>query len=164
MTERPVLLSTRDFATVLAGLRLRQEEGEGRDPNAVAPEIDDIASDGGEIAPLDADEIDALCERLNFVDDDRAAADALRWVAAWFARRGGAFDRVNEALLDTMADELTPWRIRSTTEVESPADGGGPLAWHSDDGWVGTGDGERFTQHERDGGATLPIGGRWEIA
>jgi hypothetical protein len=59
-----VKLNEREHATVLAALRLWQ----ARRPDDADERWDalhDIAENGGEIEPLDADEIDALCERIN---------------------------------------------------------------------------------------------------
>lgn len=52
-------LDSRENSTVLAALRWWQA--------SVCPSWDamEIASDGGNIEPLTADEIDALCERIN---------------------------------------------------------------------------------------------------
>lgn len=52
-------MDLRELGTVLAALRFWQNGG--RHVN----DIYDIASDGGTLQPLDAVEIDALCERLN---------------------------------------------------------------------------------------------------
>ncbi len=59
-------LDARELATVLAALRYwaRHQAGSvGKSPNPL-PE-DDIASDGGTLEPMRADEIEKLCERLN---------------------------------------------------------------------------------------------------
>lgn len=53
-------LDKAELATVLAALRYWQRVG----LKQIEPE-DDIATDGGKFHPLDADAIDALCERLN---------------------------------------------------------------------------------------------------
>jgi hypothetical protein len=58
------LLDNREHATALAALRLWQRSAlETGD----APMISewDVATSGGEITPLDADEVDALCEGFN---------------------------------------------------------------------------------------------------
>jgi hypothetical protein len=52
-------MDLREIGTVLAALRFWQNGGRHVD------EIYDIASDGGTFTPLDAVEIDALCQRLN---------------------------------------------------------------------------------------------------
>ncbi len=57
-------LNTREFATVLAGLRLLQA-------TATPPEaIQQIASNIGAVTPLNADEIDELCGWLNSQECD----------------------------------------------------------------------------------------------
>ena len=52
-------VTPREFATVLAALRLWQEQ------DAPPARQYDIATDCGEFEPLGNDEINALCERLN---------------------------------------------------------------------------------------------------
>ena len=57
-------MGEREHSTVLAALRLYQElshDGKGVSDSA----IDDIASNSGKLEPLNAEEIDHLCERLN---------------------------------------------------------------------------------------------------
>lgn len=55
---------TRELATILAALRYWQREGASGNSVDTEPEHD-ILTDGGEIEPLTAEEIDALCERIN---------------------------------------------------------------------------------------------------
>ena len=57
----PAPLDARELGTVLAALRYWQREGLMNGGHE-----QDIATNGGEVEPLNADEIDALCERLNF--------------------------------------------------------------------------------------------------
>lgn len=59
-TERAI---DRECATILAALRFWQRH-EGH-INRVGSCEEDIATDGGRWEPLDAESIDALCERLN---------------------------------------------------------------------------------------------------
>lgn len=59
-TNPPPLLDARELGAVLAGLRTWQAMSDGA-PDGIA----DIADGCGEFEPLDADEIDALCERIN---------------------------------------------------------------------------------------------------
>ena len=99
-------LDSRELGTVLAALRYWQRQG---CPDG--PELREIASDN-DMKPLDLEEIDALCERLNLgqhrqpatkaqieaaraeyqsddvnIDDDAATSDAVddggTWVQAW---------------------------------------------------------------------------------
>ena len=62
----PVKLNDRELAAVLAGLRFWQREG--MEYAGLLPE-QDIADDCGKLTPLNAQEIDALCERLNTEED-----------------------------------------------------------------------------------------------
>jgi len=58
-------LSDREFAAILAGLRLLQLELEsGRSINLLQ-KVWDVLTDAGEVEPLDVEEIDSLCENLN---------------------------------------------------------------------------------------------------
>jgi len=50
----------RELAAILTGLRMLQEQ-------TCPAHLEDIATDGGRFPPLTADEIDALCERLNVI-------------------------------------------------------------------------------------------------
>jgi hypothetical protein len=72
--ERPgILLDGRELATVLAALRYWQRtrpQGTtntlyGKDLSDAAPMEGEVATDGGSLKPLAANEIDSLCERLN---------------------------------------------------------------------------------------------------
>lgn len=72
--ERPgIFLDGRELATVLAALRYWQRtrpQGTtntlyGKDLSDAALMEGDIATDGGSLKPLAANEIDSLCERLN---------------------------------------------------------------------------------------------------
>jgi hypothetical protein len=57
-----IRLTDRELATVLASLRALQNVQQHEPP---APEIAEIASNGGKLDPLTDGEVDALCERLN---------------------------------------------------------------------------------------------------
>lgn len=57
-------LNPRELGTVLAALRYWQRMGLA---SSFCPE-DDIATGAGNLDPLDADEIDELCERINVKD------------------------------------------------------------------------------------------------
>lgn len=58
----PVLVNEREIGTLLAALRYWQSRQTGRSAGAM---LDDIASNGGDFAPLNENEIDDLCERIN---------------------------------------------------------------------------------------------------
>lgn len=58
----------RELATILAALRYWQRDGLSSDEHgdlATPGPENDIATDGGTHEPLDLDEIDELCERIN---------------------------------------------------------------------------------------------------
>jgi hypothetical protein len=63
LAETGIQLGERELAAVLAGLRLVQAEmGRGE---FLPQGVHSIFDDDGTITPLDTDEIDALCERIN---------------------------------------------------------------------------------------------------
>ena len=66
-------LTDEQHATVLAALRFYQREGMG-DPACRSEEIDDLATNGGEVTALDVVGISDLCEQLNCRDTDFSAA------------------------------------------------------------------------------------------
>ena len=53
-----------EFHTILAALRYYQAQGQ-TDPDLRSQAIDDVATNGGQVSALDAQGIDALCERIN---------------------------------------------------------------------------------------------------
>ena len=53
------ILTREEIATMLAALRYWQNH---RPSN---PELHEIATDGGTLAPLDSSDIDALCNKIN---------------------------------------------------------------------------------------------------
>lgn len=57
-------VSAREFHTVLAALRYYQAQGQG-EPGNRSQEIEDLASNLGQVQPLTKEEIDRLCERMN---------------------------------------------------------------------------------------------------
>jgi hypothetical protein len=57
-----ISLDDRELATVLAALRNWCSD---TIDSAISLAIDDIATNGGTLTPLDAEEINSLCERLN---------------------------------------------------------------------------------------------------
>lgn len=61
-TKTTVVLDDREHATVLAALRYYQRK---MDDPSVMGEIGCTATNGGNVIPLTAEEVDALCERIN---------------------------------------------------------------------------------------------------
>lgn len=55
----PANLDRAELATILAALRLLQSMSQ------LPASLNEIMTDGGALAPLSLDQIDALCERLN---------------------------------------------------------------------------------------------------
>ena len=62
-------VDNRELATILAALRYYQRTGvclDARNGDLIIPEEErDVATDGGTLEPLDENEIDELCERVN---------------------------------------------------------------------------------------------------
>lgn len=56
-------LTDRETSTVLAALRYWQLRQTGKAP---VSDFDDLASNGGALVPLDPQEVDQLCEKINF--------------------------------------------------------------------------------------------------
>lgn len=56
-------LTEREVATMLAALRYWQLRQTGEAPDN---DYDDIASDGGKLSPLPPEEVDELCEKINW--------------------------------------------------------------------------------------------------
>jgi len=61
----PLLITKRELATILTGLRLYQAENLQGTDGAADEATREIATDAGLFEPLSSDEIDELCERLN---------------------------------------------------------------------------------------------------
>lgn len=57
-------MNSRELATVLAALRTYQKML-GMNGDMPDNDVKDVATDGGTIEPMNVDEIDELCERLN---------------------------------------------------------------------------------------------------
>ncbi len=58
-------VDARELATILAALRFHQDENLRAGPDIPDRAINDIATDGGSLKPLDFKEVDRLCERIN---------------------------------------------------------------------------------------------------
>ena len=80
--DRLLDLDGRELATVLAALRYYQCENL-QDDGAVADQAaGDIASDGDRLKPLTCEEVDGLCERLNYQPALPATPKALQVILA----------------------------------------------------------------------------------
>lgn len=105
------MLTNRELATVLAALRYWQEDCQCN-PDHRRDEIDDIATNGGELAALDDAEVDALCERLGAPEQAPMTDGRQPWrvdqnedTGAVFLKRYGGqivaeFDRTPTTLAD----------------------------------------------------------------
>lgn len=61
-------VTRREFHTIMAALRFWQVEAIDIDSNTIeSPNYQKVASNNGLCEPLDFEEVDALCERINFV-------------------------------------------------------------------------------------------------
>jgi hypothetical protein len=63
--SKPLLVSRRELATILAALRCYQARNLQHERDITDTMIREIATDAGELDPLDSSEVDELCERLN---------------------------------------------------------------------------------------------------
>lgn len=71
-----LLVDDRELAAILAALRFHQDEDLQAAGSIPDQAVRDIATNGGEVQPLDYDEIDDLCQRLN-CGEDRPVAKGL---------------------------------------------------------------------------------------
>jgi hypothetical protein len=92
-----------ETAIILAGLRLIQRQG-------VPDDLEDIATNFGAFDPLDDDDIDALCERIN------TATSEPRW-GVWCQVSGG-FTGPREAWLKSNGQRQ---EFRTQAEAEAEA-------------------------------------------
>lgn len=65
MADHDAYVDRRETATIIAALRFYQRNCLGGPSTFTSYAESDIATDGGEIEPMTADEIDMLCERIN---------------------------------------------------------------------------------------------------
>lgn len=72
-----VLVENREQATILAALRHYQQALLSNRPSLT--DFVEIASDGGAVPPLSADEIDELCETVNFGTEHNQVQDFIDW-------------------------------------------------------------------------------------
>jgi hypothetical protein len=63
--QRPLAVSDRQLATILAALRFHQAENLQGDGKIADQAIKEIATDSSSLAALDSDEVESLCEVLN---------------------------------------------------------------------------------------------------
>lgn len=88
---------SRETATILAALRFYQQ---GLDPSAERRDVVDIASDGGELEPLSAEEIDELCERLNLGGGEKPESERGRLLQDAIGRGCYAVGTLRERMED----------------------------------------------------------------
>lgn len=87
-------LNEQELATVLAALRWYQHLITGKHPtpyNELTAAIHEIATDGGTIEELNAEEIDALCEKINTIgaDNSRHFNEAIGVAEEMYAEASG---------------------------------------------------------------------------
>ena len=66
-------ITRRQLATILAALRFHQDENLQAGGDIPDQSIREIATDGGSIKPLDFDEVEKLCEKLNLGEGSQPA-------------------------------------------------------------------------------------------
>lgn len=75
-----LVVDGRELATILAALRFHQDENLRAGPDIPDRAIEDIATDGGSLKPLDFKEVTALCERINTCYEVPASRQKKDWV------------------------------------------------------------------------------------
>ncbi len=102
-----------ELATILAGLRLLQQTP------ALPLEIEEIATDCNEFTPLDPEQIDALCERINAVSEYpwRDVTEDAETVAIE-ARVAGLFETIEDVAEAERADEYHEQQMRDRAYFE----------------------------------------------
>lgn len=75
-------ISKRETATILAALQHYQETGLADNPELRSEAVHEIATDAGQLlASMCGEEVDALCERLNFDDSEALQTEAVGLLA-----------------------------------------------------------------------------------
>lgn len=108
-----VILHDTEISTVMAALRHYQASGYGNERKLPA-ELGDIASNNGTETPLDDDQIDALCERINGIDDTLREAVALAITMLYHTHRAdtlAAFTKQELADVVAVGDPLVEKNI-----------------------------------------------------
>ncbi len=103
-----------ELATILAGLRLLQQTP------ALPLEIEEIATDCNEFTPLDPEQIDALCERINAVSEYpwRDVTEDDPETAAMEARIAGLFETIEDVAETERASEVHDQQMRDRAYFE----------------------------------------------
>jgi hypothetical protein len=147
-----LLLDDRETASVLAGLRLLQGAAhvvtsDGPRPPGF-PETLEIATNGGEFEPLDAEETGELCERINsatarvevailYVPDDPVQAILVNGRNGWDLTFAGEIDGDAAALLGNLGHDLGITFDVDEVEVDPVASVGPGWDWLSvAEAWV----------------------------
>lgn len=122
-------MNRRELAAVLTGLRLLQQHPAVVlcDPIRLSPNLREVFTDSGHVLPLDADELDALAERLNCtpLGATRVAINVCGGVVDTVASDGPVRVRITNEDTDGADDaELTVVRgeVVRLTETEADTD------------------------------------------
>jgi len=78
--EFTLAVDGRELATILAALRFHQDENLRTGPGIADQAIEEIASDGGSLKPLNLEDVSRLCERMNIQDESCADRRRRVWV------------------------------------------------------------------------------------
>ena len=76
----PFVVDRRELATILAALRFHQDENLQNRVTIPDEQIRDIATDEGSWEPLDFNEVDRLCEKINTYDEASDRRRRKDWV------------------------------------------------------------------------------------
>lgn len=111
-----IRLKTDELGTVLAALRYWQEQGLADDPHKRSDALHDIATSWDAHTSLTGESVDALCERINVLDDDAECRFEVReHEGRVFIAEAGAeasFECLNRnTATDTETPRANAWRV-----------------------------------------------------
>ena len=78
--EYAIAVNGRELATILAALRFHQDENLRTGPGIADQAVEEIATDGGSLKPLNFEDVSRLCERINLGDEPYAHRRRQVWV------------------------------------------------------------------------------------
>ena len=119
----PLLITRRELATILAALRYHQAENLQRADGIGDDVIRDIATDGGMLDALNYEEVDELCERLNFGQPMPSVVQRIHDLLYLDMRDGREFYNPAKArdadLIDVIADIIADY-VPQPAEPDCP--------------------------------------------
>lgn len=97
-------MTSRHIATILAALRITQNQLDHYGPSIIPDDFDDFTTD-----PLTSKEIDALCESLNFETESPrfTIPEIAEYIAGWQMSRGAGIEEEHALFLTNAFNQLT---------------------------------------------------------